>query len=236
MLAKIVGQVALIARGRIHSQLLTLLAVAGLVTFSSVRADATSLGGKLTADNLFVAFLSTDDSDAGTQIATGNNFGVQYTFNQSLAAGTTYYLHIVGVNQDGNPHNPESGNPDGMIGWFTLSDANFAFANGTQTLGTEATANWRSKILAGGWTTPDGTPVFRSDNGPNGFGWPIFPEMLTADWIWGPNPETVGRALFSTTIVPLTTSEVPIPPAAMLFASALGILGLLQRRRRKQVA
>jgi hypothetical protein len=41
------------------------------------------------------------------------------------------------VNQFGVPHNPESGNPDGFIGKFTLSDAGFAFANSTQTLVTD---------------------------------------------------------------------------------------------------
>jgi hypothetical protein len=217
------------------SQLLTLLSVVAIVTIGSSRVEATSLSGKLTADNLFVAALSTDDSVFGTEIASGNNFGLQYSFNQALVPGTTYFLHIIGVNQDGNPHNPESGNPDGMIGWFTLSDANFAFTNNTQALGTEATTNWRSQILNDGWVTPVGTPIFRLSNGGLGYGWPGFPDMQTADWIWGAPPENVGRAIFSTTIVPLTAA-VPVPPAIMLFASGLAALGLLQRRRKKQAA
>jgi hypothetical protein len=220
---------------KVAGTILSALTFVGAVMASSSRAEATTLDGLLTADNLLVAAISTNDNAFGTQLGPQHeNFGVLLPISTPLVAGTTYYLHIIAVNALGVPHNPESGNPDGFVGRFTLSDAGFAFANGTQTLVTEDTTNWRAHILNDGWVLPTGTPILRAANGPNGFGWPTFPELGAAEWIWGPNPETVGRALFSTTIIPLTTSEVPLPAALPLFAGGLAAFGLLGWRRSRK--
>jgi hypothetical protein len=219
---------------KIAGTILSALTLISAVMTTSSRVEATTLSGSLTADNVLVAAISTNDSVFGTQLGPQHeNFGVLLDISTPLIAGTIYYLHIIAVNGLGVPHNPESGNPDGFIGRFTLSDAGFAFANGTPSLGTEDSTNWRAHILDDGWVLPTGTPILRAANGPNGFGWPTFASLGDAEWIWGPNPETVGRALFSTTIVPLATSEVPLPAALPLFAGCLAGLGLLGWRRRR---
>jgi hypothetical protein len=205
---------------------------------SAPRAEATTLSGQLTADNLFVAFLSTNDNVLGTQlppIPQGEDFTQLFSFSQPLIAGTTYFLHFVAVNALGVPHNPDSGNPDGFIGRFTLSDAGFEFANGTQTLVTEDTNFWRAQGVGGGdtWFAPSGTPVLREDNGPGGFYSP-FPALGNAEWIWGVEIG-VGRAFFSTTIIPLTQpTDVPAPAAFPLLA--IGLLGLGWSRRERGTA
>jgi hypothetical protein len=209
------------------------LTVVGIAAGSLPQAEATTLSGQLTADNVFVAFLSTDDSVLGTEVVSQKeDFTQLFSFSQPLVAGTTYFLHVVGVNALGVPHNPDAGNPDGFIGRFTLNDAGFAFANGTQTLVTEATNNWRAQGVGGGdsWFAPVGTPVLREDNGPGGFYSP-FPELGVAQWIWGVEVG-VGRAFFSTTIIPLTRADVPAPAALPLLA--MGLIGLRWLRRAKR--
>jgi|APAra7269096979_1048534.scaffolds.fasta_scaffold11382_5 hypothetical protein len=207
-----------------------------LAAFASLStAQAATLTGNLTSDNSFIAYLSTDDSTLGTQIASGNDWRNSVSLSQALAAGTNYFLHIVALNEGA----PGSGNPDAFLGSFHLSDTLHKFANGTQDLLTGA-AGWTASAVAAGvpWAAPaGGVLTFGANSDPttiwslNHGNAPISGIDLAAQWIWS-NPDNGAAAFFSTQIVATT----PIPAALPLFASALGGLGFLAHRRRRAQA
>jgi hypothetical protein len=208
-----------IEAGGLRMRILSTLCGAALAVVASwTSAGATTLSGNLTADNLFDAYISTDDSVLGTLITSGNNWPTTVSFSgQGLTSGVTNYLHIVATDQ---------GKPDMFIGSFSLSDSLFKFANGTQSLVTNAT-NWRSDTGGGAWFAPTGTPV---DIGPNGTSpWGSFALMAGADFIWAAGDPT--QSFFSTTIT--SVAATPIPAALPFFLSALGGLGLLAHKKRR---
>ena len=178
------------------------------IAVAASHAGVTTLNASLTADNLFTAYISTDDSLAGTAFASGASW--PQTFNGSfdfLDAGT-YYLHVAAVDQ---------GLPAMFIGRFTLSGTDATFANGTQELLTNTT-DWR--VSSTGFNGVFGAPA---DLGPNGTSpWNSFPQMTTAHFIWAPN--NPGTAFFSTTI-----TVVPTGSSAVLFSA--GLLTMMRRRR-----
>jgi hypothetical protein len=196
-------------------------------------ADATVLTGDLTADNGFDAYLSTADNTLGSALTSGNDWTTHYTFTSApLVAGTTYYLHIVAANL-GGPNNPQSGNPDGFIGSFSISDASFQFTTNTQTLVTD-TAHWNaSPGTFGPWFAPTGTPVVRCSNGGIcGTGWSAYPTMGSAEWLWS-GTDPVGQALFSATITPLTSGVPELSTWAMLILGFTSIGFTAYRRKSK---
>jgi hypothetical protein len=120
----------------------------------SGQALATTLSTDLTGDNSFALFISTDDSLPGTSVGAGTDWTVTYSFNAALTPGVTDYIHVAATNDSG---------PAAFIGDFTLSDANFQFANGSQFLVTDTT-HWQvspsgfgsgyGTLLASGPTAP----------------------------------------------------------------------------------
>jgi len=119
------GIQAIEAGGLLMRIMNTLCAAALAVIASWSTAEATTLSGNLTADNLFDAYISTDDTVLGTLITSGNSWPTTVSFSgQALTAGVTNYLHIVATDQ---------GKPDMFIGSFSLSDSLFHFANAPRT-------------------------------------------------------------------------------------------------------
>ena len=213
-------------------------AAVGALALASPAA-ATTLSGNLTADDSFAVFLSASPTALGTELTSGASWGGVFSLPATaLTAGKTYYLQIEAF--DGPA-------PGAFIGTFGLSDANFEFANGSQSLNTD-TSGW-----AGGfndsttgsvqpWVEPTGGVAAY---GPNGIGpWGGHGGIDGwAYWIW-PNDANSGGTNscgsctvdFMTTITPLTSGGVPEPSSwAVMVLGAAG-LGAALRRRRQSLA
>lgn len=196
--------------------------------FAAVAADAnaTTLSGTLSVDNLFTAYISTDDAVLGTTIATGADWTKAVSFGGvGLTPGLTHYLHVVGTN---------AGDVQMFIGKFTLSDTNFQFSNGGQTLLTD-TLNWKADPFnkPGGPLPPAGTPLSFGFNSVCCTAWGGFDGLNGAQFIWANSPEW--QAYFSAAITPLAPIETPLPAAFPLFATILAGGGLIRWVRKRKV-
>lgn len=193
--------------------------IAVLTLAFAANASATTLSGNLTADNEFNLYLSTDASILGTLIASGNNWGSTFSFNNAaLVSGQVYYLHVVAT---------DWGRPEAFIGEFNLSDSGFTFVNGSQNLLTNVT-DWSAQSgLANSWSAPTGTPVDRGVNGisPWGVKTGISSE---AHWIWA-DEYGQGTAYFSTKLI----AAVPEPSSYALLLAGMGLVGFAASRKKR---
>ncbi len=210
-----------------------MLALSGLAAILCVQcANATSISGALTADNAFFAYISTDNAVLGTLVAQGNDWGATSTFsNFILTPGQTYYLQVEAINYGG---------PGDLIGQFNLSDTGFQFANGSQSILTDAT-NWLAIYNNANsnpnaqqpWVTPTGSVFSVGTNGVGPWGTRSGIDG-NADWI---DATTLGLSDcqnctvdFSTTITS-DSSAAPEPGTLGLLGGALTGLFTLVRRR-----
>lgn len=175
--------------------------------------SATTLKGTLTVDDAFTAYLSTDDSVAGTPLASGDYWPLIQTFSTALTPGRTYYLHIHARDVFGPP--------SAFLGSFELSGAGFIFSNGSRTLVSDA-VNWHANVTGfeSAFTAPyDGFGA----NGVQPWG-----DMSTiassAHWIWTGPSGTIGEAYFTTTISP-----VPEPRTYAMLLVGLFLMVLMAR-------
>jgi len=193
----------------------------------ALPVGAATLSGSLTADNSFTAYISANDTTAGTLISSGNNWSFTYSFSGvALTPGTTYFLHIIAT---------DAGQPFGFAGNFALTGSGFTFANGSTSAFSTTLANagfWRGGSLpsadAGDWVQPTGTVT--SYSGPNG----DFPGQ---SWIWATGFGGSQSVALSTTITADQTA-IPEPLSAALLGAGLLGLGMVRCRRagRMQVA
>lgn len=188
----------------------TTMAVALFSAAGLAQAGLVTLNATMTVDNSFTAYVSTDDALVGTEFLSGTNWPTTYANSIDLTAPGTYYLHVLAQ---------DAGGREMFIGNFSLSSTDATFANGTQSLLTEAsTGAWRASTT--GFGGPDVGVV---DLGPNGTGpWSFFAAMGAARFVWAPNAPDV--VYFSTTI-----TVVPAPAAA----AGLAMVGLVAGRRRR---
>lgn len=209
------------------------LAAFGLTAFSFAQcAHATAITGGLTADNAFLAYISTGNTSLGTLVAQGNDWGTTFSFsNFVLTPGQTYYLQIEAINYGG---------PGAFIGQFTLNDSGFQFANGTQALLTDTT-HWLAiyndsnsdPSASQSWVTPTGGVTSAGTNGVGPWG-TRSGIGASADWI-----DAASNGLsscqyctvdFSTPITSNSPgSGVPEPGTLGLFVAALTGAGLIRR-------
>jgi hypothetical protein len=206
-----------------------------------------------------LAILATvDPTTLGTQVGTGSDFSTTYSLSGSgttLVPGVKNYLEIVATNAFGAA---------GFLGDFTLSDTQFQFTNGTQTLLTNTT-NWLGNLQGASWSQPTGTVENQGTNGDNTTVWYQLrtggpgsaPNIdSTAEWIWPTDgfvalegggthvcgdPSTEGEGTppctvdFLAEIDPTSSTATPLPGALPLFASGLAATGLLGWRRKRKV-
>lgn len=210
-----------------------LVLAGGMLAGLTQVAHATTISGAITADNAFLAYISTDNTTLGTLVAQGSNWGQVYTFsNFALTAGQTYYLQIEGINQ---------GSYGAVIGQFNLSDSNFEFSNLTQTLLTETT-DWlgtyndanSNATAAQAWVPATGSVVSDGVNGVGPWG-NLVGISGSADWIDASSNglSSCGNCTvdFSATITSLSVSGVPEPGTlTLVFGSGIAALGLRRRR------
>jgi hypothetical protein len=191
-----------------------LLALLGL---SSIAAAGT-VTVTMTVDNAFTAYISTSDSVLGTQILTGTTWEQVLTTTEGLANATNY-LHVVATNEGG---------PGGVVGQFSLSDPAFQFANGSQSLLTDA-AYWTysSSGFGSGMAAPVG---YHQNDGLEH--WPVRPGISqSAYWIWDSVTENAAGPLYFSTPIFYQGSDVPEPATFGLLGAGLA-LGFLYRRAR----
>lgn len=190
------------------------LALVGLIATGTTQA--TTLTGNFNVDNSFQAYLSTNDSVAGNFITSGSNWQVTNSISDnSLTAGTDYFLHVVATNID---------NVAGFIGEFNLSgtDHSFGFAN-TQHAVTNAIWN----VSDAGWGGGTAATVI---DGHGAAPWgDAFIGGITdsADWVWGDTTGSNQDMYFSLAI---NSSPVPVPSAVWLFGT--GLIGFIGMRKK----
>jgi hypothetical protein len=199
-----------------------------VLAFALVGANthAATLNGNLTADDLFSAYISTDDSTLGTLIGSGTPWFTTFPLiPTALAPGVTHYLHIIAT---------DNGGPEMFVGDFSLSDTTFQFANGTQSLLTNTT-NWRAAEAGNPavWVAPGAAPVSLGVNSA-GATWSGRTGISgSAEFIWSTGGDGGGEtAFFSTTITSLT-APIPEPSTYALMLAGLGFVGFVANRRRR---
>lgn len=225
-----------VIRGTARALAGVMLAAAGMLVspLGASPAGATILTGNLTADDGFYAYLSTRASTAGTPIGSGNSWSTTWNLTPTaLLPGNTYYLNIEAY---------DGGQPGGFIGTFTLSDTDFHFANGSQTLDTEAT-DWTGVFNAGGtnspqpWVTPDEGVAVIGGNGASPWGDRSGIDS-NADWIWPNDPTSLpdgtacgGCVVDLQAVILPATGAIPEPVTTGILLSSIIGIGVLRHRR-----
>ncbi|MEO0486851.1 MAG: VPLPA-CTERM sorting domain-containing protein [Pseudomonadota bacterium] len=189
--------------------------------FMSTQASATTLTTFLNVDNDFEVYLSTSDTVQGTSFGTDSdgNWGTGQTNTTTLADGTDYFLHIRAIDFDTLAM---------LIGTFTLSDTDFSFANGGQTL-----ASGDAALL--GSTTGWGSYSPTTDLGANGSGpWGFRSgHDGAARYVWA-GSNTAGGERYFTAAISYDAAPVPLPAGGVLLGGALATLAFARRKRAKR--
>lgn len=185
----------------------------------SSASFATNLTTKISVDNGFSVYVSTDDSSPGTLFGSGNDWTTTFVDAVALSAGVDYFLHVYGYDQGGVA---------GFLGEFLLDSADHVFSNGTGTLLTN-TVDWAAN--ATGFNGAYGSVI---SLGTNGVGpWGVRPNISgSAQWIWTSAADAVNENYFTTKISAKSVRAVPdAGSTSVLLGLAIVALGAASRRR-----
>lgn len=185
-----------------------------VLSTAAVSAYATDLSFAGTADDGFIAYVSTSSNSVGASFLSGVSWSTTFTGNVTLTPGVTNYLHIDAFDT--------AGAPSMFIAELNLSDANFFFDNATQTALT-GDAGWTVSLAGFG-----GTPSVITDLGPNGTSpWGTRPGIASgASYLWTTDGAVTDHRFFT---IAINTTTVPEP--ASIAAVLGGALVLLRRRK-----
>lgn len=192
----------------------SLVMVGVLSCVGGAASAGVTLSAAMTADNLFTASVSTSATDGGTPFLAGNSWPTTYTGSAEINIPGTYYLHVFAQ---------DVGRPAMFIGNFGLSEGG-AFADGSQTLVTDASTGLWSASLSG-FGGPSADVI---DLGPRGSSpWGNLSSSLgDARFIWADDP-----ASSATPLIVYFRAEFTVVPAPGVLA-AFGAFGMAARRRR----
>lgn len=179
----------------------------------TVSAFATDLSMSATADDAFVAYVSTSANSVGGSFLSGNSWGSTFSGTTTLTPGVTNYLHVDAFDV--------AGAPSMFIAQLGLSDASFWFDNNSQSALT-GDAGWTASTVSFG-----GTPIGIDILGPNGSSpWGSRAGIdANADFVW--TQGAVSDHRFFT--LKINTSSVPEP--ASILSIGLGLAVLIRRRK-----
>lgn len=193
----------------------SLVLAAGVAGASNAALGQATLSARMTADNLFTAYISTDPNSAGTEFLSGNNWPSTSIGSTVITEPGTYYLHVMATDQG----RPEMFIADLELGSFGPGWS-ASFANNAQALLSNA-VDWH--VSNSGFGQSYVAPLDLGSNASGG-------------GVWGPRPSISGNARFlwapqytSTVYFATTLTVVPGPAAAGL----LGLGGLMIARRRR---
>ncbi len=197
----------------LRTSLAPLAAALMMVAASSSAAVLTS---KMSVDNGYTIYVSTANNVQGTAFGSGNDWTTTYTNSTTLAAGTSYFLHIYAYDQGGIA---------GLLGDFSLTGGSHKFANGLTSMTTNTT-NWMGNTT--GFGSAYGAVGSLGNDGVSP--WGNRPNISdSATWIWAGDANSNDQAYFTTRI----DAVVPEPTTVAVFGLGLLALGAARRRSAK---
>jgi hypothetical protein len=193
----------------------SLVLAAGVAATADAALGQATLSARMTADNLFTAYISTDPNSAGTEFLSGNSWPTTFTGSTVITEPGTYYLHVLATDQG----RPEMFIADVDLGSFGPGWS-ASFANSTTAL-LSNTSDWR--VSNTGFGQNYVAPLDLGSNASGGGVWGVRPSISgDARFLWAPQ--------FTSTVYFATTFTVVPGPAA---AGLLGLGGLVIARRRR---